>query len=148
MQSNSGLKVGLKVYLCFRVNVGTHRHISLGHKVAEIQLVLRPLLRGNVGNDRFLAYVQRFDFVPQPNGSYIEKDTQLPVIRRALRSNGQALGEIIPLSQLRELVNIIPCFGARAQSHFTKSSSAHHSSTFFLNKYFTKDQYYALSHFS
>ncbi|KIJ63226.1 hypothetical protein HYDPIDRAFT_66475, partial [Hydnomerulius pinastri MD-312] len=119
-----------------------------GHKVAELQLVLRPLSPGRTAslwNDRFLAYVQRFDFVPQPNGGYLDRDTQLPVIRRVVRSNGRTLGDIIPLSQIRELVNIIPHFGAHAESQFTKSNSAHYSTTFFLNNYFTKDQYYALS---
>jgi hypothetical protein len=121
--------------------------LFLGHKVAELRLVLCPIPEGSIGNDRFLAYVQQFDFVPQQNGSYIDKDMQLPVIRRVIRSNGQPLGEIVPLSQVRELVNIIPCFGTKAQSHLTQSNSAYHTSTFLLNKYFTKDQYYTLSCF-
>lgn len=140
-------KSGLEGAHHLHINTQAGAYLFSGHKVAELRLILRPIPNGAIGNDRFLAYVQRFDFVPRPNGSHIDKYTQLPVIRRANRSNGQPLGEIVPLSQVRELVNIIPCFGARAQSNLTKSNSVHHSSTFFLNKYFTKDQYYALSGF-
>ncbi|KAF8834985.1 hypothetical protein BDN67DRAFT_913818 [Paxillus ammoniavirescens] len=109
-----------------------------GHKVAELQLVLCPLSPRrtvNLWNDCFLVYVKRFDFVPQPDGGYLDKDTQLFMIRHIIRSNGRTLGDIIPLSQIRELVNIVPRFGARAESQFTKSSSAHYSTTFFLNNY-------------
>lgn len=51
-------------------------------------------------------------------------------------------------STVQQLILIIPRFGPCVESRLTKSNSSHHSATFLVNKYFTKDQYYALTRFS
>ena len=88
--------------------------------------------------DHFLAYVQRFDVIQD------DKETGMPILKRATRANGERLGEVIPLSQIRSYVNLIPRFGAVADTRLTEFNSLEHSREFFLNKYFDKNTMFAL----
>jgi hypothetical protein len=99
----------------------------------------------------FLAYVQRFDIIPQPNpqhlsqkGSFVEQSTGMYLLKRALRSDRSVLGGIIPLGQIRTLVDLIPRFGKEAEKRLTKATLLTYSKEFRLNKYFEKELFYAL----
>jgi hypothetical protein len=101
---------------------------------------------------RFLAYVRRFDVIPQQNltnatqrGIYPEPNSGLYLLKRAKHANGEEIGGIIPLDQLRSLVDIAPRFGERADPRFTNASSLTYATEFWLNKYFDKELFYALS---
>lgn len=88
-------------------------------------------------------YVRRFDPIPQREG-LLETATKMQILKRATRADGSLLGEVIPLNQVRALLNIVPRFGLKADPGLTKENSVKRSTSFFLNKYFTKDIYYAL----
>ena len=88
--------------------------------------------------------MQCFDIVPQA-GTQWDPATQLHILKTALRSSGQRLGDVIPVSQIRAYANLIPHFGQRADAHLTASNSFEHSREFFLNKYFDKNSYFPLS---
>lgn len=99
----------------------------------------------------FLAYVQRFDVVPQLNpklssraGPFPEPATSMFVLKRAVRASGAPLGDIIPLTQLRALADLAPRFGAQADPRLTKQTSLAYSTEFWLNKYFDKETFFAL----
>ena len=101
---------------------------------------------------RFLAYVRRYDVIPQQNptnatqrGMYPEPNTGLFLLKRAKRANGEEVADIIPLDQLRAWVDIAPRFGEKADPRFTNSSSLTYATEFWLNKYFYKELFYALS---
>lgn len=106
-------------------------------------------------DDCFLAYVRRFDIVPQINepmsgsatrrGPYPDPVSSLFILNRARRSDGSLVGDIIPVRQIRELVELVPRFGARADRRYTQYNSLNVCSEFYLNKYFTKELYLALS---
>lgn len=103
---------------------------------------MRPL--GKTGErcpwtDRFLVYIQHFDI------TVAEDATQLHVLKRAKRATGQRLGDVTPLSQVRAFAHLIPRFGPSADSRLTACNSFEHSTEFYLNKYFDKNTYYALS---
>jgi hypothetical protein len=128
-----------------------------GHCVAQVRLVMRAVpfcgFRIPQGANVFLTYVQRFDLVPQVNasfstngsaGQFPEPSTSMYLLRRAVRANGSCLGDVIPLSQLRTLVDLIPNFGAKADGHLTMANSLEYSNQFWLNKYFDKEMFYAL----
>ena len=109
---------------------------------------MRPVSpRGTVNpfTNHFLIYVQRFNIVPQANGSAVECTTGLHVLKRATRALGSVLGEIFPLDQIRSYAHIVPCFDHTADNRLTTSNSIHFSQSFFLNKYFDKDFFYAIS---
>ena len=96
--------------------------------------------------NRALVYAQRLDFVNQhAHGNPTEATTGLHVLKRAKRASGEYFGEVFPLDQLRSYAHIIPCFGTEADNHLTHSNSIHFSQSFFLNKYFNKEFFYAVS---
>ncbi|KAH7917007.1 hypothetical protein BV22DRAFT_1052756, partial [Leucogyrophana mollusca] len=120
-----------------------------GHTVAQIRAILHPLSsrqeHRRSWDKEALAYVERFDIIPQPDGSLVDRATQMHVLKRALRSNGQPMGDIIPLKQLRSLVQLIPRFRSNADARLKSTNVMKYSSTFYLNKFFSKELYYALS---
>jgi hypothetical protein len=101
----------------------------------------------------FLAYVQRFNIVPQtmPSGSttsrgYVpEPSTKMYVLRRSSRTDGIRMGDIIPLSHIRAAVDLVPRFMGAADPRLTKESSLEYSSEFLLNHFFDKQIYYSLA---
>jgi hypothetical protein len=74
------------------------------------------------------------------------QNTGLFLLKRAFRANGEIAGDIIPLNQLRSLVDIAPRFGEKADSRLTNTNSLAFATEFWLNKYFNKELFYTLSH--
>lgn len=107
-----------------------------------------------IQNDIFLAYIQRFDIIPQLNplisgsttqrGQYPDPSSGMYVVKKATRSNGTPIGDIVPLNQLQSLVDLTPRFGAKADTRFDKTNSLACATEFWLNKYFDKDLFFAL----
>ena len=73
-----------------------------------------------------------------------DKETGMLILKRATCANGEHLGEVIPLSQIRLYVNLIPHFGAVVDTCLTEFNSLEHSREFFLNKYLDKNTMFAL----
>jgi hypothetical protein len=122
----------------------------IGHCVVQVRLVMHPVLPAGfsrfAGLDQFLTYVQRFDIVPQPGSITDQHDrvTQMFVLKRSLRSDRSRLGDIVPLSQLRAPVDVVPRFSGPADNRLSKVNTLEYSSEFLLNKYFDKDTFYSL----
>ena len=95
-------------------------------------------------SERFLMYAQRLDIVAQGNNS-VERTTGLHVLKKATCASGSPLGEVFPVDQLRSYAHIVPRFGEKADNRLTSTNCIHHSQSFFLNKYFDKDFFYALT---
>ncbi|KAI6022462.1 hypothetical protein BKA83DRAFT_4464045 [Pisolithus microcarpus] len=120
-----------------------------GHTVVQVRLIMCPAApRGSNGinhfSSRFLMYAQRFDIVPQGNSS-VERTMGLHVLKRATCASGSELEEIFPLDQLRSYAHIVPRFGRKADNRLTSDNCIHSSQSFFLNRYFDKDFFYATS---
>jgi hypothetical protein len=49
------------------------------------------------------------------------------------------MGDIIPLGQLRALVELTPNFGSKADPRLSKETSLEYGSKFWLDKYFDKE---------
>ncbi|KAG2124666.1 hypothetical protein DEU56DRAFT_873241 [Suillus clintonianus] len=120
-----------------------------GHTIGQIRLIMRPIGKSGANwswKDRFLVYVHRFDIVPKGSGTNDrEPSTQLHLLKRAKRSNGTPVGDIIPVTQLRAPVNLVPRFGASADNRLTPYNSMEHASQFWLNRYWDKNIYFPLS---
>ncbi|KAG1812038.1 hypothetical protein EV424DRAFT_1473622 [Suillus variegatus] len=113
-----------------------------GHSIAQIRLIMRPIgKRGAewLWKDHFLTYVKRFDIGDR------EPAMRLHLLKRAKRSNGTWIGDIIPVTQFRVPVNVVPCFGASADNRLTPYNSTEHSSEFWLNRYWDKNTFFPLS---
>ncbi|KAF9035863.1 hypothetical protein BJ165DRAFT_1355211, partial [Panaeolus papilionaceus] len=127
-----------------------------GHIVADVRLIFRlvlPKSRHNIP-DRFLAYVQKFIITPQPNprntrqtGQFPDANTGLYRLKRgtAQQHNSHLCGDVIPLEQLRALVDLVPNFGGKADGRLTCENSLAYSHEFWLNKYFDKELFYPLT---
>jgi hypothetical protein len=126
--------------------------IWLGHIVADLRLIFRIVSPSHPSLNHFLIYVQRFDIIPQLNkaysrtrGSYPESHSSLYLLKRARRSNGTLMGDVIPLVKIRSLADLIPNFGQSANRSLTKENSMIYSAEYRLNKYFNKEFFLALS---
>lgn len=107
----------------------------------------RTIVAAPFHSDRFLVYAQRFDIVPQGNNA-VERTTGLYVLKRATRrisGTASTLGDVFPLDQLRSYAHVVPRFGLVADNRLTSSNCIEYSESFFLNKYFDKDFFYAIS---
>jgi hypothetical protein len=104
------------------------------------------------GLESFLAYVERFDVVPQPvslapTPSRVagrNPETQMYIVKRASRAGLRCFRDIVPLSQLRGPVQLVPCFGEVANPRLTMQNSLHYSTEFWLNPYANKESFWAL----
>ncbi|KAI6015469.1 hypothetical protein PISMIDRAFT_111816, partial [Pisolithus microcarpus 441] len=120
-----------------------------GHTVIQVHLIMCPALpRGSNGinhfSNHFLMYAQHFNIVPQGNSS-VEQMTGLHVLKRVTCASGSELGEVFPLDQLRSYAHIVPHFSLKADNRLTSDNCIHLSQSFFLNRYFDKDFFYATS---
>ena len=130
-------------------------HIK-GHCVAQLSLIMHvvplKMLSQNPIWGIFLTYVQHFDVIPQINqnfssraGSFPEPASTLFVLKWALWANGTPLRDIIPLMQVCALADSVLRFGTKADAWLTRQNSLAYSTEFWLNEYFNKDSYFALT---
>jgi len=132
--------------------------IRSGHCIAQLRLIFcfvhppgsAPPPESPINS--FLAYVQRFDIVPQARsqssnsgrGNFPEASTGMYVLRRSIRADGSRTGDVIPLPHIRTGVDLAPRFADAADSRLTKESSLEYSSEFLLNHFYDKQLYYSL----
>jgi hypothetical protein len=108
------------------------------------------------GTYLFLTDAQHFDIVPQLNptgqgqlnerGPHSEPSTGMYLLKRAHQTDGSIIGDVVPLVQLRALVDLVPHFGKGASRQLAKETVLAYSSEFWLNKYFEKELFFALKH--
>ena len=153
---HSGLE-GCVLYFIFISFILTSQFNS-GHHVVQLQLIFcaipSRITPSAPGTGLFLTYARRFDIIPQLNsavqasstqkGLYPDPSTGMYVLKCSRRSNGTIMGDVLPLGQLRTLLDIVPRFGADANKQLTKETSLEFSLEFWLNKYFEKELFYAL----
>jgi hypothetical protein len=135
---------------------------NTGHTVAQVRLIMYIVLPDGFnpppprGLESFIAYVQRFDVISHlpiaqasisSRGPRPDPMTGMHALKRSLRSDGTRLGDIVPISQFRASAPLLPRHEAnlKADSRLRKENSMEFLSDFWLNKYFEKDLYYALS---
>ncbi|KAF9782579.1 hypothetical protein BJ322DRAFT_1157393 [Thelephora terrestris] len=118
-----------------------------GFFVGQIRTIFHPLWDLQTKLPLYLAYVERFDVVPQadlPRGQRLAPDLiwGMYILRRACRSDGSPMGAVIPLYHLRQPVQLVPKFGAKADPNLTSRTSFNASRDFYLNHYFDKEDFF------
>lgn len=127
--------------------------------MAQIRVIFRVVnVKGMPTSPRttgFLTYMQQFDIVPQINrelsgslnrrGPYPDPASKMFVLKRARRSDHTIKGDVVALSRIRNLVELIPRFGAKADSRLSKETTLEYSAEFLLDKFLDKELYYALN---
>lgn len=66
------------------------------------------------------------------------------ILRRVIR-NGIRVGDIIPLNHIRSPAHLIPRFGKEANPRLTRHTCYELSNEFWLNRYWNKEFFYALT---
>ncbi|KAF8546733.1 hypothetical protein OG21DRAFT_1490879 [Imleria badia] len=110
-----------------------------GHTVVQIRLIFHLL-----HSQTFLAYVQYFNTTPPPSFNTTDGAAGMHILRRVVR-DGIRVGDIIPLDHIHSPAHLIPCFGKEANPRLTCHTSYDLSNEFWLNKYWNKEIFYALS---
>ncbi|KIM55476.1 hypothetical protein SCLCIDRAFT_134643, partial [Scleroderma citrinum Foug A] len=112
----------------------------LAHEVVELHLIFKPILGSqNPLSSMFFAYVLWFTTLPE------DPHVGMHVLKQALWSTGERAGDIIPLLQIHSPVHLIPCFGQRVNSQLHSWSLNELSSSFWLNKHWTKELFHTCS---
>ena len=120
-----------------------------GHAIVNVCLIMCPAAPkgcGGIGphSDHFLMYAQRLDILPQGN-SPVERTMGLHVLKKAACASSSLLGKVFPVDQLQSYAHIVPRFGQNADNWLSSTNCVHSSQSFFLNKYFDKDFFYAIN---
>ncbi|KAJ7726477.1 hypothetical protein B0H16DRAFT_1332097 [Mycena metata] len=127
-----------------------------GHAICQLKIIFCVVPRSGfvapAGTDQFLAYVQRFDIVSQPNpegganGPFPESSTGMFQLKRSRRADGSVRGDIVPLHRVRARLELTPRFGKVANKKLTSGTSLDYCEDFWLDKWFTKELFWTLSH--
>lgn len=119
----------------------------IGHCVAQLRLIMCVRAFGESTNS-FVAYVQRFDIIPQQGNirtsTRPDASSGLYTLKRSFRTDGSRLGDVIPLAHIRSPIQLVPRFGDKADSRLTMQTSLEFSTEFWLNKYETKEIFWSL----
>jgi hypothetical protein len=65
-------------------------------------------------------------------------------LNRHVRGNGARMGDIIPLMDVREIVELVPRFGAVMDKRLTFDNSLEIYDTFFMNNFADKETFHAV----
>ena len=115
--------------------------------MGQIRLIFHPMWDLRMKLPLYLAYVERFDIIPQthfPRGQRLVPDPirGMYVLRRARRTDGSPMGAVVPLYHLRHPIQLIPKFGEEARSTLSPQTSFDAHSDFYLNHYFDKEDFF------
>lgn len=143
----------MRVHILLECSVLTSRYA--GHFIGQLRILFQPIYSDSLRRQGFrapyLAYMERFDVVPQVQSDrrLLRQPHQVSgmfVLQRAIRSNGSRMGGIIDLSLIRRPAVLIPRFGKNADRRLTCSNSIDFSTHFLLNKYTDKHIFRLLDH--
>ncbi|KAI6039085.1 hypothetical protein EDC04DRAFT_2568878 [Pisolithus marmoratus] len=115
---------------------------------SELRAILQPICHSAPPP---LIYVEFFNF---SNLHYYMVDNirvvapapkiEMFVVQRRFRSNGRPLGDIIPLDNVRQVIQLIPKFGVKAPREMTCDNCLDVGREFYLNSFADKETFHAI----
>jgi hypothetical protein len=66
------------------------------------------------------------------------------LLHRHMRSNGQRMGDIMELTDVREVVELVPRFGAKMDDALNQDNSLDLPDSFYLNNFAGKETFHAI----
>ena len=96
-------------------------------------------------------YGEMFKFHPSHTEHVRDVDVFAPapyidmfVLIRHLRANGSRMGDIFRLTDIMEIVELVPRFGARMDEQINCDNSLEIPDTFYLNNFADKENFHAI----
>ncbi|KAI6013414.1 hypothetical protein PISMIDRAFT_105428, partial [Pisolithus microcarpus 441] len=112
-----------------------------GHAIAQLCLIFCLYC-----SNTFLAYIQCFNATFPSSSSYTtDAAAGMHVLKCTIQSDGARVGKVIPLHHICLPAHVIPHFGKEANPCLTHHNCYELSNDFWLNKYWNKEFFYALS---
>ncbi|KAK6971672.1 hypothetical protein R3P38DRAFT_3336665 [Favolaschia claudopus] len=117
-----------------------------GHTIAQVRLIMRPLWDTEAAPSiaPYLMYAQRFDIIPQKGLGGRDPSTGMYLLKRATRSNGSRIGDVVDVRNIRIPAELIARFGKQADPRFAPFNSLECCTEVRLNKYSTKELFWIL----
>jgi hypothetical protein len=123
-----------------------------GVKIAQVRLIFSPVISTpDSGSMPIFIYGEFFKFSnlyqDDANGLNIVKpapDIDMFVVHQHDRSNGTRMGDIIRLTDIREMVELIPRFGLRMDNQLNCNTSLHLADSFHINNFTNKETFHAI----
>lgn len=120
-----------------------------GFKVVQIRLIFSPVSPQRNENREVYCYVEDFKFSSLPehmeNGLFKPaRDIDMFVLHRHRRADRTRVGDIIPLSSIREIVELVPVFGKSMPPHINCDNSLELLDVFYLNNFANKEAFHAI----
>jgi len=96
-------------------------------------------------SDSHFTYIEQFSATAPLSSNTTNAAAGMHVLKHAIKSNGSQVAEVIPLRRIHSLAHVIPHFGKEANPRLTHHTSYELSNKFWLNKYWNKEFFYAMS---
>ncbi|KIM83716.1 hypothetical protein PILCRDRAFT_88067 [Piloderma croceum F 1598] len=130
----------------------TSEESSSGCRIVQVRIIFTPM-PSRPTNDLPPVYVygQFFKFSTSHRESLDGVDVFKPalhidmfLLHRHMRSNGQHMGDIVQLTNIREVVELVPWFGAKMDDGLNENNSLDLPDSFFLNNFADKETFHAI----
>lgn len=126
----------------------SYPHIFLGYVVAQVQVIFQPITNPISPP---LLYVKFFNFssahfavvndicvvVPVPN-------LEMLLVCHQLCNDGQPLGDVVPLDDVHQVVQLVPKFSTRVPHNMSCDNSLEISGKFCINLFMDKETFHAI----
>ncbi|TDL22476.1 hypothetical protein BD410DRAFT_723064 [Rickenella mellea] len=134
---------------CNFVLVPQRRDAPVSHVVAQVRMIFCPVLQRSGIVPEPLVYVQYLKPAPLSTGNdgygsrthITEDNIEMYKVVYSMRSNGECLGEVIPLNHIWRAVELIPVFGKKCPSSWTFNDSVELAAQLYVNCFAEKQDY-------
>ena len=150
-------------YTFFYIN-GRFTHLSPGFEVCQLRMIFRPIyFDKTIPNEDVYCYAQSFKFSPNhrgppDNNAEAQNEDYEPVevfcpapnidmfiVNRHYRSDGKTrMGDIIPMTSIREVLELAPVFGATMRDDMNCDNSLEIANSYYINNFADKETFHAI----
>ncbi|KAH7910711.1 hypothetical protein BJ138DRAFT_1087120 [Hygrophoropsis aurantiaca] len=116
--------------------------------VVQVRAVLQPV---GVVPDQPLLYVEFFNFSPHHIAIIDGTEIVVPapnidmfLVQRRHRSNSTRLGDIVPLEDVRQVIQLVPKFGKEISPTLDSENSLEVAREFYINNFADKETFHAI----
>ncbi|KAG1802822.1 uncharacterized protein HD556DRAFT_1489651 [Suillus plorans] len=124
--------------------------VSERYAVVQVKSILQPITKAPHLNQPFL-YVEFFNFSHSLVSTFDELRIVTPapvtdmfLVHHRVRSNNTALGDIVPLESVRQIIQLIPKFGREVSASMNCDNSLQLAREFYVNNFADKETFHAI----